>query len=92
MTRLDNVKSDGSTISCFDYTYNAAGNRTRVAEVNGDRVTYSYDNTSQLLAEHRSGLSGYAQTFTYDAAGNRIKLEKDGSLTRSEYDAAVTEP
>ena len=34
------------------------------------------------------GLNGYAQTFTYDPAGNRIKLEKDGTLTRSEYDAA----
>ena len=57
MTRLDNLKSDGSTISCFDYTYDDVGNRTHVAEVNGDRVTYSYDNTSQLLAEHRSGLN-----------------------------------
>ena len=31
--------SGGTTLSSFNYTYNAVGNRTQVVEANGDVVT-----------------------------------------------------
>ena len=37
MTRLANLKSDGTTISSFNYGYDAAGNRTSILEADGSR-------------------------------------------------------
>ena len=87
LTRLANVKSVGTMISSFDYSHDDVGNRTGVVESNGDRVTWSYDNTYQLTREQRSG-SGYGSSsagvcgsydvsHTYDPAGNRV-LQIDG--------------
>ena len=61
---------------------------TSVIETNGDRVSWSYDATHQLTAEHRSGIHAYGQTFTYDALGNRLTKEAEGARTTSTYDAA----
>ena len=78
----------GATISSFDYVYNDAGNRTRIAEADGSRVTWSYDDTYQLLAEYRTGTSPYRNTFAYDPAGNRTLKNEDGARTTYAYDAA----
>ncbi len=66
-----NLKSTGAVISSFDYVYDNVSNRTSVKE-STDRVTWTYDNTYQLTAEHRDGANAYAHTFTYDALGNRL--------------------
>ncbi len=88
LTRLANLKSDGTTISSFDYDYDKVGNRTAVLEADGSRVTWSYDDTYQLTGEHRTGSNAYRDTYTYDPAGNRLLKIHDGARTSYSYDAA----
>ena len=49
-TRVVNAKSDGTTISSFDYTHEDVGNPTLLVEANGDRVTWAYDALGQASA------------------------------------------
>ena len=72
----------------FAYAYDDSGNRTRVIEADGRRVTWIYDAGSRLTGEHRGGTGGYRHTFTYDAAGNRTLKHEDGQRTTYVYDAA----
>ena len=88
LTNLHNLKSDNSVISSFDYRYNDISDRVAVGEAGGDRVTWTYDNASQLTSEHRSGVNTYRNTFVYDAVGNRLVLNEDGTRTTTSYDAA----
>lgn len=83
-----NLDSAAANISRFDYQYDNIGNRTSVLEVDGSRVTWTYDATNQLLSDRRSGVNAYAQTFTYDPAGNRTLKNEDGARTTFTYDAA----
>ena len=64
------------------------GNRLRVVESTGNRVTWSYDKTYQLTNEQRSGSNAYNITYTYDPVGNRLVLINGGVRTTSTYDAA----
>jgi len=52
---LANIRSSGTTISSFEYSYDGVGNRMGVVEANGDRVTWTYDSTYQLTRERRWG-------------------------------------
>ena len=88
LTVLTNMDSTGSYISRYDYKYDAVGNRTEVLEVDASRVTWGYDGTNQLLAEHRTGTVPFRNTFTYDAAQNRLAKNETGAITTSIYDAA----
>ena len=88
LTRLANFTSVGTMISSFDYAYDNVGNRTGVVESDGDRVTWSYDNTYQLTREQRSGANSYDVTHTYDFAGDRLVKIDSGSRTTYSYDAA----
>ncbi|MEQ9586382.1 MAG: RHS repeat-associated core domain-containing protein, partial [Parvibaculaceae bacterium] len=63
-------------------------NRTAVGEASGDRVTWTYDDSSQLTSEHRSGAHAYRNTFVYDPVGNRLVLNEDGARTTTIFDAA----
>ncbi|MEQ9586379.1 MAG: RHS repeat-associated core domain-containing protein [Parvibaculaceae bacterium] len=74
-------------ISSFDYRYNDINNRMAVGEASGDRVTWTYDNSSQLTSEHRSGANACRNTFVYDPVGNRLVLNNDGTRTTSTFDA-----
>jgi RHS repeat-associated protein len=86
--RLANIKSDGTTISSFDYRYDAAGNRDRLIESSGVRVTWTYDNTYQLTREQRGGANSYDTTYVYDAAAGNRTLKIDGGVrTTSAYNA-----
>jgi RHS repeat-associated protein len=87
-TAVANLKSDDSVISSFDYACDGAGNRLSVVEAGGDRVTWTYDRTYQLLTEDRSGVSGYTHTFSYDPVGNRLTAGDGTTVTTSVYDAA----
>ena len=56
IVKLWNMTRDGMTvISGLDYAYDGAGNRIRVIEGSGVRVTWSYDNNYQLIRERRNG-------------------------------------
>jgi RHS repeat-associated protein len=85
---LANITSGGTTLSSFNYMYNSVGNRTKVAEANGDVVSWSYDPTYQLTNEQRSGASAYNITYAYDGVGNRTLLVNGGATTTSTYNAA----
>ena len=86
--RVANITAGSATLSSFAYSYDNAGNRTRVIDASANRVTYVYDKTDQLLAERRTGTNAYASTYTYDFAGNRLTLLSGGLPTTSTYDAA----
>jgi RHS repeat-associated protein len=64
------------------------GNRLRVVESTGNRVTWTYDNTYQLKNEQRSGSNSYNITYTYDPVGNRLTEINGGVRTTSAHDAA----
>ena len=88
ITQITHRKSDNSVIQTLDYTYDSVGNRISLAESDGGHVTWFYDNSYQLTAEHRTGTITHAATFSYDPAGNRLVKEENGSRTTSTYDAA----
>jgi YD repeat-containing protein len=88
LTQLFNLKSNNSVISGFDYGYDSTPNRTHVLEANGDRVTWTYDDSYQLINENRSGANAYNTTFVYDPVGNRLLQSASGALTTYSYDAA----
>jgi len=85
---LANLNSTGTTLSSFNYAYNGVGNRTRVQEVDGSVLTWSYDPTYQLTNEQRSGANSYNITYTYDATGNRTLMVNNGAPTTYAYNAA----
>ncbi len=72
--------------STFDYKYDNVGNRLGVLEASGARVTWVYDNSDRLIAERRTGANSYANTFTYDASGNRTVKNADNVRTTFNYD------
>ena len=70
------------------YTYDAVGNRSRVVEADGNRVTWSYDSLYQLKREQRSGANSYDITYTYDPVRNRSTTLENAVTTTYAYDAA----
>ena len=49
----------GAVTLSFDYGYDSAGNRTSLAELDGSRITWSYDDTNQLTQQNRTGTGPY---------------------------------
>jgi RHS repeat-associated protein len=88
LLRVANLSSTSTTLSSFSYALDPVGNRLRVVESSGNRVTWSYDKTYQLTNEQRSGSNGYNITYTYDPVGNRLALINGGVRTTSSYNAA----
>src|SRR5262249_13324039 len=88
LTRLANIKSDGTTLSSFSYSMDNVGNRTRVIEADGTRVTWTYDDTYQLRGETRGGAHAYDITHTYDPLGNQKLKVDSGTRTTATFDAA----
>jgi YD repeat-containing protein len=83
-----NLKADGSVVSSFRYTNDPVGNRTAVIQATGDTLAWGYDAAYQLSYERRTGANAYATTFTYDAAGNRVRKQDGTGTTLYTYDAA----
>ena len=85
-------KTGGTTLTGFRYVYDNAGNRTNEFDFsNSNTITWGYDNAYQLTSETRvnnSGVLQYANTITYDAAGNRTLLQDGSNRTTYTYDAA----
>ena len=51
-------------------------------------MTWNYDAAFQLLREQRTGTTSYDITYTYDAVGNRIRRDDDGTVTEYVYNRA----
>ena len=88
LLRVANLNSTSTTLSSFSYALDGVGNRLRIVESSGNRVTWSYDKVYQLRNEQRSGSNSYNITYTYDPVGNRLVLINGGVSTTSTYDAA----
>ncbi len=85
---LSNVNAVGAAIAVFTNTYSATNNRTTVLELDGTRVTFGYDATSQLTLEQRSGAQAYDIQYAYDPNGNRLTQTSSGAITNYKYNAA----
>ena len=89
LTLLENRGSDGSLISSYSYTLDAAGNRTRVEEEPSGRVVdYVYDSTDRLLSESitEPGKEDRITSYSYDKVGNRLSKTENGFTTTYVYD------
>ncbi|WP_334181191.1 DUF6531 domain-containing protein [Methylobacter sp.] len=86
--RLTSLDAGGETTT---YSYDPAGQLTRVTRPDGSYLAYSYDAAHRLIKTQDN--LGNTLTYTLDAMGNRIKedvLDPGGQLARSQsrvYDA-----
>jgi RHS repeat-associated protein len=78
LLHLVNRASDGSINSRFDYTYDGLGRRTSQITLEGT-TTYGYDATGQLTSVALP--SGRIIRYAYDANGNRLTVDDNGTLT-----------
>ena len=85
---LTNASGEAVISSAFAYTYYADGNQHTKTEtlLGGDPITttYVYDGLGRLTAETK-GEDSIA--YTYDANGNRIGMDQNGTITTYAYDA-----
>ena len=76
-------------VAQYDYTLDATGRRTGVAEQDGRDTRYTYDLLYRLTTEIITDPNKptHQASYTYDAVGNRIQGVIDGVTTAYTYDA-----
>jgi RHS repeat-associated protein len=88
VTQIVHQKTSNQTAIAFDnYTYDADGNRIQISDLVGTH-TFAYDKLNRLMGANHPGTSSLptqAETFAYDAIGNRTS---DALRTNYTYDAA----
>src|SRR5579864_4340066 len=87
-TFLGNYGPSGVALAAFSNTYDPIANRTNVVELDGTRLTFAYDASSQLVHEQRSGANAYDTSYQYDGGGNRTLKTDSGANTNYTYNAA----
>lgn len=89
LTKLENLKSDHTVISSYDYILGPVGNRLTLTDHNGRVVDYTYDNLYRLTQEAVTdpSLGNSTTSYTYDAVGNLLTKAEDGHITNYTYDA-----
>jgi len=63
------------------YTYDIAGNLTRVTDPNGNQTSYVYDDFGRMLSQ-TSPVTG-TTTYSYDKAGNLVSTTDANSIRAS---------
>ncbi len=83
LTYLENLRSDASVISSYQYTLGATGNRLAIAEDTGRTVDYTYDLLYRLTQESVTDLvnGNSLVEYGYDAVGNRLSKTVDSLVT-----------
>ena len=81
---VNNAPGGINVNSRFDYTYNALGQRTTMATLDG-KWTYTYDGTVQLthavFASTNSSIPSQDMNYNYDPLGNRTTTVINGNTT-----------
>ncbi len=59
--------------------------------LDGNPITWSYDDMYRLVGEHRTGTGAYRMTYVYDGTDNRTRWENTAApfLTDTTYDPAT---
>lgn len=90
---IHHIKPDTTTLSKFDYTYDAVENihtwRHQVGVSSATVDHFQYDRVDQLLAAARKTEGGAVlkrYAYTYDAAFNRVTEQIDDAVNKSVYD------
>jgi YD repeat-containing protein len=68
----------------FDGGANTVGNITKVTELDGSQVVYTYDDLYRLTSETRTGTNPFSRSYGYDLAGNITTIDGNAFAT---YDA-----
>src|SRR5580700_1759112 len=87
-TLLENRNAAGVGQAIFTNSYDPLSNRLSVIELDNTRVSFSYDQTSQLVTEARSGTYAYNRSYVWDGLGNRVQQYDSGVLTQRTFSAA----
>lgn len=78
----------------FTYTYDPAGRLARINSQDASVINYGYNAKNELISENRTGSVAYQASYSYDLAGNRIQMNRDGqaySYTYNGLNQLVTE-
>jgi RHS repeat-associated protein len=89
LTSVTNLNSTGTAISSYSYVLDTLGNKTKVTELSGRQVEYSYDASMRLTSEKITAPLNGIRTidYIYDAVGNRMsRNDTTGGLTTYLYD------
>lgn len=88
LTQVEHVAPRFTTISRYDYTLDAVGNRTQVTQHDGRATDFTYDSLHRLVREQSTGglLANRVIDHQYDAAGNRMMEVVDGASVVYAYD------
>ena len=96
LTQVVNQKNNGTNLNTFAYAYDNRDVRTGVQQQYGTdplrQVNYAYDNVDQLVGEAATGGvagSNYSNAFSYDAMGNRLKLDNVSGTDTSNVKSSV---
>ena len=81
MWAIDNLKSNGTTVSSIEYTFDACGRVTDKEEYGVGETEYDYDAEGQLTEV--SYPAGNTDTFSYDDNGNRTQWGRSSDATIS---------
>ncbi|NEQ99906.1 MAG: hypothetical protein F6K30_24940 [Cyanothece sp. SIO2G6] len=88
LVSLEHTIND-QVIAGYEYTLDAAGNRTGITEANGQQMVYTYDDLYRVLTETITddSLNEVITTYSYDAIGNRLfQNHSTEGLTTYTYD------
>ncbi len=81
-----NRKMDNGILSSYEYEYDANGLRISMKDHSGGTASYSYDEENRLTEVTYT--DGSQETYSFDKAGNRLMLTKNGETNQYQYDAA----
>ena len=87
-TLLQNISAAGVAQAVFTNAYDALDRRLSVIELDNTRCSFSYDASSQIINEQRTGANAYNTTYQWDPLGNRLVENASGSLTTRTFDSA----